>query len=792
MIKKIKSIKNLAVFKNFLWDSSVIGKDNKPCEFKTINIFYGRNYSGKTTLSRIFRAMETESLSDKYDNPEFCVSLKDKDDITQNNLQNHSQTIRVFNEDFVKDNLKFIGDPDKDIEPFAILGTDNNVVEKEIQVLQAELGSNEEEKETRLYADFKNISIECKTASKEYEEAKGALERQLAIKATDEKRGIRYNFNKFGDQNYNIQKIKNEIQLVLKDNFEVITNEEQTELDRLLVEKSLDNIPPPLEMKLQFSFLSGQVKKLVEKKISASNKIEELVKDALLSKWVKDGVSIHKDKRETCAFCDNKIIENRWSKLEKHFDEESAKLEQEINNLINNITQEENKITNGLTINNREFYSKFNSGLDSLSEEYSIVSKEYNTNLDKLNEQLNTRKNNLTQVQIFDLPKNDCTQKLIDICNKFEKICTESNAFTASLTTKQNKAKEFLRLREVYDFIKTIKYSDEIQKIKSLKEIESNINLEKSNLDAKIKEKIEAINTKKRLLKDESKGADKVNGYLNNFFGHRFLSLKAIEFHDEDDEAKKFKFEIIRDNKKAYHLSEGENNLIAFCYFMAKLEDVETKGTKPIIWIDDPVSSLDGNHIFFVYSLINEKYIDNNFEQLFISTHSLEFLKYLKKLERKENKKGYFIVNRSEENSSITPMPEYLKEYITEFNYLFEQIYNCSLIGEVNDDNHSYFYNFGNNARKFLEIFLYYKYPDNTKSIEKMTKFFGGQSIPAILTDRINHEYSHLSASLERGSNPIEVPEMKEAARQILERIEKIDKEQYNALLTSIGENTNT
>ena len=790
---KIKSIKNLAVFKDFLWDSSVIDKDKNVCEFKTINIFYGRNYSGKTTLSRIFRAMETGSLSDKYDNPEFCVSLKDKDDITQDNLQNHSQTIRVFNEDFVKDNLKFIGDPDKDIEPFAILGTDNNVVEKEIQVLQAELGSNEEEKETRLYADFKNISIECKTASKEYEEAKGALERQLAIKATDEKRGIRYNSNKFGDQNYNIQKIKNEIQLVLKDNFKVITNEKQTELDRLLVEKSLNNIPPNSEMKLQFDSFSEQVKKLVEKKISASNKIEELVKDAALSKWVKDGVSLHKDKRETCAFCNNKIIENRWSELERHFDEESTKLEQEINNLIDNITMEKEKIINGLTINNTEFYSAFHSDLNSLSEEYSTISEQYNSNLDKLNEQLNTRKSSLIQVQTFDLPENDYSKEFIKILGKFEEICTKSNEFTKDLSEKRNKAKEFLRLREVYDFIKTIKYSDEIQKIKSLKEIESNINLEKSNLDAKIKEKIEAINTKKRLLKDESKGADKVNEYLNDFFGHRFLSLKAVEFHDEEDTTKKFKFEIIRDNKKAYHLSEGENNLITFCYFMAKLEDAETRDSKPIIWIDDPVSSLDGNHIFFVYSLIKKKFCDSkNFEQLFVSTHSLEFLKYLKRLGEKGTNKCYFFVNRNGKNSSITLMPKYLKKYITEFNYLFEQIHNCSSIGEVNNDNHSYFYNFGNNARKFLEIFLYYKYPDYSEPIEKMTKFFGGQSIPAILTDRINHEYSHLSGGLERGSNPIEVPEMKEAARQILERIKETDKEQYDALLTSIGKNTNT
>ena len=36
---------------------------------------------------------------------------------------------------------------------------------------------------------------------------------------------------------------------------------------------------------------------------------------------------------------------------------------------------------------------------------------------------------------------------------------------------------------------------------------------------------------------------------------------------------------------------------------LEKLEDVETKGSKPIIWIDDPISSLDSNHIFFVWCI---------------------------------------------------------------------------------------------------------------------------------------------------------------------------------------------
>ncbi len=64
----------------------------------------------------------------------------------------HGKAVRVFNEDFVRANLRFITNPDDSIEPFAILGDDNNKIEKEIETLEAELGSKEEGKETGLYA----------------------------------------------------------------------------------------------------------------------------------------------------------------------------------------------------------------------------------------------------------------------------------------------------------------------------------------------------------------------------------------------------------------------------------------------------------------------------------------------------------------------------------------------------------------------------------------------------------------------------------------------------------------
>ena len=68
MFTKIKKIGNFAVFDGFDWNAVVRDQGNNVAEFKEINIIYGRNYSGKTTLSRIFHSLEKGELHEKYPN----------------------------------------------------------------------------------------------------------------------------------------------------------------------------------------------------------------------------------------------------------------------------------------------------------------------------------------------------------------------------------------------------------------------------------------------------------------------------------------------------------------------------------------------------------------------------------------------------------------------------------------------------------------------------------------------------------------------------------------------------
>lgn len=793
MITKITKINNLAVFKDFEWDKVVRdSKGNNISKFTKVNIIYGRNYSGKTTLSRIVRSLETKKLSEKYEDPDFEVEFNSNNKITLQNIEEQKQIIRVFNEDFVKENLRFISNPEENITPFAILG-ENNSIEEEIEKLKEKLGRNEEGNKSGLYLELEKKEANKKSSEKEYNDRKKSLESKIQEKAINKQTGIKYHSDIFGDQNYNSTKLRDEIDLVLTEKF-FLTEEEKAKKSALLKETIKRDILPIIISEIDLQTLNNKVKEVVTRPITPSNKIEELVKIAVLNRWVKEGRKIHKENGlKECSFCGNKISEERWKELDKHFDEESEKLEKEIDSMLQEVDSYVTKISDVLPIDKNLFYADFQNKLEKLIEEKDNCIKKIVKELNSLKKILESRKQDLLNIQSFS-DIQDFSKELNECITKYNCLVKESNSYSQNLSQNQENAKNALRLKEVADFARDIQYSKEKAEIDNLKIKWENSSGEEKEVNDKITEVLDLISNKERERKDEEAGAKKVNEYLNNFFGHSFLTLQALK---DKDEEKSIYFEVVRNGKKAYHLSEGECSLISFCYFMAKLEDIDTKDMNPIIWIDDPISSLDGNHIFFVYSLISSEIIQpKKIEQLFISTHNLDFLKYLKrfsnyfsKKESQENTISYFLLNRERDESNLIIMPNYLKNYVTEFNYLFHQIYKCSIAEENDIDEHSLFYNFANNTRKFLEAFLFYKYPNaDINDKDKLLKFFEGDKQAVTLADRIDNEYSHLEGLFERSMRPIDVPEMRTMAQYILKKIEEKDKEQYDALLKSIGE----
>ncbi|ELR0132986.1 AAA family ATPase, partial [Campylobacter jejuni] len=554
---------------------------------------------------------------------------------------------------------------------------------------------------------------------------------------------------------------------------------------------------------------------ILEKKI--------IIKENLTSElrqWLEEGLKFHKEHSSTqqCKFCNNPLTLERIVWIENNIKDDSGekeKIEKELKYLLDNFENYKLELKNLLQdVKNENFYSNYKDSFIALKEQLGVSIANYNKEILKIEKKIKEKQKDVfTPIKLENI--NDFSNEIFLTLNQIENLCKENDEYTEKLLANQNEARERLRLNEVAKFAKD---SDYLAKQDEVEILQQNINILEESIktqDNKINLLNKRIENYKTKLSNLETSTSNINKYLKSYFGHNLLELKAKK---DDNGQLNGEFEILRNGKQAKNLSEGECSLIAFCYFVASLKDANTKDKNPIIWIDDPISSLDNNHIFFIFSVIeNEIVRKNSSEQFFISTHNLDFLKYIKRLKKSKSKQSkndekeydfpqyYFIeksVKESMETSEVKKLPKCLEKYTTEFNYLFEQIYKFKNIDGINDEDLkiSLVYNFGNNLRKFLEIYLFFKYPNNFESLDKelIERFFNDtyqsdridenhQKMVASIINRYQNEYSHLREILSRGMQPIDIEESKKIAKFILETIKQNDKQQYKALVKSIG-----
>jgi wobble nucleotide-excising tRNase len=251
---------------------------------------------------------------------------------------------------------------------------------------------------------------------------------------------------------------------------------------------------------------------------------------------------------------------------------------------------------------------------------------------------------------------------------------------------------------------------------------------------------------------------------------------------------------IKRDGQFANNLSEGEKTAIAFSYFVVKVQERNFKIRDGIVFIDDPISSLDSNFIYHCFSLIKNHFV--NAGQLFVSTHNFELFNLLKKwlLDKNRNRikkkkdevcNFYMVENyidADKRQARLKVLDNTLLKYNSEYHFLFEELHNF-----VQNESPEYkdLYTIGNIARRFLEIFTNFKIPttgDLASKIEaldidtaKISKIEQGKVYKLI------QEFSH-------GSDPTSAIEHKdkiesqEAIKVLLNMVKESDPRHYDLL----------
>lgn len=784
MIKKFSKI-NYGSYQDFSWDNLQ--------EFQKLNIFYGRNYSGKTTLSRILRSFEVKNPHSDYVGSTFQIEIKENaPPLTQDDIANNDLVIRVYNKDFVKENLGFlIDDKAGDIKAFAsvIVGEENKKTQAKIQELQNKLGNEKEDKENNifvsgLYKELQDSKDKRESIFKEKETKRQNEENKLREKANKEIKINPY-FVKQGNT-YNVNTILDDIETIKTPNSNFILESHEKQTKEALIS---DEIKQSLDFEIsfnvnRFSEFITKSRILIETKITPKQDIENQLRS-----WLDEGLKLHEHSKDTqqCKFCNNTLTQERiqWL-LENVKDDKTDLIKSEINAYLEEIKGMEQDSKKALEevqkIESQSFYKNFQEDFSQYKIKLELAIRSYNnSSLWQLRRNLKDKLEDIYNPNIIFHEATDNSREIQQILDSIKNLCTQNNEQTKTLEQDQENARKALRLDEVARFINSIDYfkvQEEIKGLENTLESKDEEIKDKEQEIAKIKKDIQKLQDS---LSDEKAGADKANEYLKSFFGNNQLEFESIP-------EKKGEFKIRRNKQEAKNLSEGECSLLAFCYFVAKLQDKDTKDKKPIIWIDDPISSLDSNHIFFIFSLIESQIAKpKNYTQLFISTHNLDFLRYLKSLtgfqwRDNKNKTPMFLIEK-QQSSTINNLPPYMQKYITEFNYLFEQIYKCSSKQNITID---IYCNIANNIRKFLESYLFFKYPNVDSLTNKYEKFFKDNQ-EASLINRIINEFSHLEENPERANKPLDLLEIQKASKIIIETIQQKDKEQFNAFLESVG-----
>ncbi len=782
MINKIDIIE-FGSFKDYRWDCTFTRSE---C-FGSRNVIYGRNYSGKTTLSRIFRCVENRSLHEDFLNGDFTFTLDDGSIINQSALHNTNMNIRVYNSDFRKDNLSFLYDKKGEVLPFTILGEKNIEIEKCIEEMKVKL--EVETNNLGTEAIEKSIKGELKKLTNSIKK----LENTIDIKIRDKASNIKIDNDLFKassqKKEYNKNDLINDIQFARK-----ITSVERDQLRSLLVEESKKSIDLLKEINFNFQSIFEETRKLLLKEVKPSKSIEYLFNNSALQEWVRRGMDYHYEQRVTCAFCGQELPDKLWEKLDAHFTKEAEAYKNEIQELMKNINSQIERAESYIRVSEEAFYSKYKIDFRRIINDWNDLMEQHKNNLKVLYDTLKGKSEDIFKKDDIDRIKIIDMSDKLNICMiSLNSIIEKNNGYSEEFLNEQERARRSLRYDEINKFIADIDYEDNIKVIKK----------EKDTLQKKIEEKIvkeELISVIKReirelesKLNDELKAAEQVNIYLKNFLGHPELSLEV----EEAEPKAKNTFWIKRNDEIAYNLSEGEQSLISFCYFLATLKDISNP-LDYIVFIDDPICSLDCSNIFYIFSLLDSEIARKDYKQIFISTHNLDLLKYLQKISKPSTNKRYnncyFVIDKKTSNgeawkSRISIMPDYLKKYATEFIYLFEQIYIVAN-EEQDDENYHVFYSFPNSARKFLESYMFFKYPDcNMTNDKKLYAFFGNGTGVVALLNRINNEFSHGEDQFDRLTKPIDIPEFKNDAKLILDALKEKDNEQYKAFCSSIGGN---
>lgn len=747
MLKAFERIRNFGVFDDYSRPPGVE-------DFSELNLIYGWNYAGKTTLSRVLRSIETQTVHPDYSTARFEISTDSNSTITESSLTNASEKIRVFNSDFVKDNLSWDGEA---FEPILLLGQQSIVAQQEIAKNDALL--------KRL-----NDGYRVKQASIR------KRDEDLRAKKTDRARALKQALQLV--ETFTAMHLNQELAKIESDpNAHLVTDEDVTRLQQAATADEKGKLP-----KIQNFFLnlSGNspadgLAELLARKPAMSNTIEYLAEHSEVANWIRIGLPLH-DNTDKCEFCGNQLDPKRLESLRAHFSKDVALLEDE---LKRKKIEVQNLRLVSADFHKGDFYPQLRNDFDNYQSELKSSISLYNNFLDALVAAIDAKL--LAPFKLVECPQYD--ERLAEVVTQAAKavngLIDKNNEVTDTFDQDKKNALASLKRHfaaEFYSSENLGRHQDHISILESHKEWYAKTGKRISDRNAELQAQISHA----------QKGREELNEFLGKFLVGSNVSVAVTDVGGAE------RFQLLRDSIPAKNLSEGERTAIAYAFFLIKLKETADLSDL-IVYIDDPVSSLDSNHIFqinaatksfFFWRDSTENKTKLTIKQLFISTHNFEFFGLTKELpiQKKTRRKFYFVKRLGAGKSTFIEMPPSIIRYGSEYQYLWHVIHD--FYTSADKTNLEQLLSLPNALRRFVELYTYSKCPSDESVDRRADIVFGAEKSKRVL--KLLHHFSHANNLIGISQNDDLLCDIENVVDELV-AIVQADQQHYDALMRALS-----
>lgn len=654
--------------------------DDFPLFQNTLNILYGRNGSGKSSISRAIREFSKNGDEDSEER-KYIVSF---------NADIDKSLIHVFNEDFVKE--KVLVDSDG-VGTIVMLGKQVEVDGK-IETLKNTQGKLQDEysKLLELRDDLNNSRnnaspLSCKKNLKDGLNGWASMDSHIKNTKTNSKITADVLTRLFG-LGHAITKGETlpKLQQIFKHDFELYQSTDNAV--KLFWPKESFGLAMSLQEILNLLNIHIEKPTLTER-----DKIIISIAEGKYSKYINEVDTILADSElHVCPLCQRELTDSEKSDLQsrvrKFFNKSAEEYRERLYSIMNSINDVEPSLP---SINNDTFVNQIGAIIETV--------QVLNRHLANIRTQIGVKIANIYADTRFDFDIAEFDKAISDYNKACDNLSKAIENYNNAIDEREALKEKLIEINNKIAFLTNKGLFEAYFKALAMqKDNESKI--------ANVEKQIENYRSAILSLEQEKKQVKIALNFINQALHFIFYDKRRLVLVEGEGcyRLKSKGYEV-----KPKDVSLGERNIIGLCYFFASLfegKNEDTKYTDEILAvIDDPISSFDFENRIGVISFLKWQFAKmhrgNSHSKALVLTHDIQVALDLLKTNEP-------IINIQQKLMCLSDHKLQFKNRkdISEYKQLLHDIYEFAKLDVVPDNS----FTIGNKMRKVLEAYFSFNY----------------------------------------------------------------------------------